>query len=67
LQDQINNLPSPGITELSICGDNGNELCKLGSVGPGGGWIFFVDYHDQYPVFNYLEAALADTLSQQLW
>jgi hypothetical protein len=25
--------------------------------GPGGGTIFFVDYNDIYPTFNYLEAA----------
>jgi len=50
---------SPGvkITELSVCGAAGNELCKIGMVGPGGGPIFFVDYQDQYPGFNYLEAA----------
>jgi hypothetical protein len=37
-----------------------NEACKIGSKGPGGGWIFFVDYNDQYPGFTYLEAAPAD-------
>jgi hypothetical protein len=43
------------------CGTNSpqNEACKVGSVGPGGGWIFFVDYNNQYS-FNYLEAAPAD-------
>lgn len=45
------------ITELSICGAGGTSLCKVGSIGPGGGWIFFVDYYDQYAGFNYLEAA----------
>ena len=30
---------------------------KIGDTGPGGGIIFFVDYNDQYPGFNYLEAA----------
>ena len=34
-----------------------NELCKIGMTGPGGGHIFFVDYNDQYPGFDYLEAA----------
>lgn len=44
------------------CGTNNpqNEACKVGSVGPGGGWIFFVDFNDQYSGFNYLEAAPAD-------
>jgi hypothetical protein len=33
---------------------------KIGSRGPGGGWIFFVDLYDQYPGFTYLEAAPTD-------
>ena len=41
------------------CGTNSpqNEACKIGSIGPGGGWIFFVDYHEIFSTFNYLEAA----------
>ena len=34
-----------------------NEACKIGTVGPGGGWIFFVDYNNIFSTFNYLEAA----------
>lgn len=30
---------------------------KVGDTGPGGGKIFFVDYHDNYEGFNYLEIA----------
>ena len=45
------------ITQLSICGTSGTSLCKVGVQGPGGGTIFFVDYNDIYPTFNYLEAA----------
>jgi len=30
---------------------------KIGSIGPGGGWIFYVDLYNQYPDFTYLEAA----------
>ena len=37
-----------------------DEACKVGAVGPGGGWIFFVDYNDEYPGFDYLEAAHDD-------
>ncbi len=48
------------ITELSICGSGGTSLCKVGVKGPGGGLIFFVDYNDQSPDFNYLEAAPTD-------
>ena len=43
-----------------ICGASGKEACKIGAVGPGGGWIFFVDKEDQYPGFTYLEAAPTD-------
>ena len=50
------------ITELSICGADGTSLCTIGSQGPGGGLIFFVDYFDQYADFNYLEAAPTDGL-----
>ena len=50
------------ITQQSVCdgsdaGMVANELCKIGMTGPGGGHIFFVDYNDQYPGFDYLEAA----------
>ncbi|MCX6528206.1 MAG: hypothetical protein NTU52_09545 [Actinobacteria bacterium] len=45
------------ITQLSTCGTGGTSLCKVGAVGPGGGFIFFVDYNDQYTGFDYLEAA----------
>ena len=44
----------------------GTEACKVGTVGPGGGWIFFVDYNDEYPGFDYLEAAPAD-ISAVAW
>jgi hypothetical protein len=44
----------------NTCGISGTDPCKIGAVGPGGGWIFFVDYYDQYPGFTYLEAAPTD-------
>ncbi len=44
------------------CGVSGTEACKIGAVGPAGGWIFFVDKEDQFPSFDYLEAAPADFL-----
>lgn len=37
-----------------------NEICKIGMTGPGGGLIFFVDYHDEYATYDYLEAAPSD-------
>lgn len=36
---------------------------KVGDRGPGGGFIFFVDYFGQYPGFTYLEAAPTDIAS----
>ena len=48
------------------CGVSGTDPCKIGAVGPGGGWIFFVDYNNQYPGFTYLEAAPADIV-QGAW
>ncbi|CAB4571777.1 unannotated protein [freshwater metagenome] len=45
------------ISELRTCGDDGATLCAVGVKGPGGGLIFFVDYDNQYPDFDYLEAA----------
>lgn len=60
------------ITELFVCdgpddNDIANEKCKIGMIGPGGGLIFFVDYQDQYPGFNYLEAAPQSCVSQRFW
>ena len=49
------------------CGVSGTDACKIGSVGPGGGWIFFVDYNEQYSGFNYLEAAPTDIASGTKW
>ncbi len=43
----------------SICGATGKSICKVGQIGPGGGTIFFVDYHQIYAGFDYLEAAPA--------
>jgi len=37
-----------------------NYKYKVGDKGPGRGWIFFVDYYDQYRDFTYLEAAPTD-------
>jgi hypothetical protein len=45
------------MNELSICGSDGVSLCEMGSVGPGGGVVFFLDYDDVYEGFDYLEAA----------
>ena len=39
---------------------------KLGDRGPGGGVIFFIDRDDQFPAFNYLEAA-PDDVGEHAW
>ena len=56
--------PTAGSFSYSMtCGVSHKDACKIGAVGPGGGWIFFVDYNDQYPGFTYLEAAPTDISS----
>ena len=55
------------ITELSICGSAGTTLCTIAAQGPAGGFIFFVDYNDQYTGFNYLEAAPTSCEGQKNW
>jgi hypothetical protein len=40
---------------------------KIGDTGPGGGTIFFVDYNEQYPGFDYLEAAPVSCESYSSW
>lgn len=54
--------PDRSIDELFLCDGLdvdlvADERCRIGFKGPAGGVIFFVDYHDQYEGFNYLEAA----------
>lgn len=43
--------------KLYICGADGKSLCNVGDIGPGGGTIFFIDYDNVHPEFNYLEVA----------
>lgn len=49
-----------GMVELSVCGPNGDQPCKVGMTEPAGGFIFYVDSMDQHPGFDYLEAAPTD-------
>lgn len=49
------------------CGVSGTDACKIGAVGPGGGWIFFVDYNDQYAGFDYLEVAASNVTGVAAW
>jgi hypothetical protein len=50
---------SNGFLSKSICGVTGKSLCVVGSLGPAGGTIFYVDLDNQYQGFTYLEAAPA--------
>jgi hypothetical protein len=44
----------------SICGSTRKLACTVGAIGPGQGTIFFVDYHNAYAGFDYLETAPAN-------
>jgi len=44
-------------TSKSMCGTNSRTLCTVGSRGPAGGAIFYVDSLNRYPNFDYLEIA----------
>jgi len=64
--DGTNGTNGSSFSYSMTCGVSGTDACKIGAVGPGGGWIFFVDYNEQYSGFNYLEAAPAD-ISAVAW
>jgi hypothetical protein len=58
-----------GVAEPVVTGANciGTKCTyKIGDIGPGGGWIFFVDYFGQYD-FNYLEAAPSTCQGTRAW
>lgn len=46
-----------GFVPKYICGATGTSLCKIGSIGPGGGTVFFVDYYNLYSNLDYIEIA----------
>ena len=57
-----------GKTSSSISNiSSGNFKYKIGDRGPAGGWIFFVDRFNDYPTFDYLEAAPEIAGSDILW
>ena len=45
----------------------GNFKYNVGDKGPAGGWIFFVDRFNDYPSFDYLEAAPEVASSGVVW
>ena len=57
-----------GYYELASTSPNTSQFSyKIGDDGPGGGHVFFVDYNDEYPLFNYLEAAPEACESSTTW
>ena len=46
-----------GFIPQNICNDGEMAPCHIGAIGPGGGLIFYVDYHNEYIDFDYLEVA----------
>jgi hypothetical protein len=46
-----------GFIPQNICGNGDKGACHIGATGPGGGLIFYVDYHNEYKDFDYLEVA----------
>lgn len=52
------NASSPtGFADQNVCGPNGTSLCAIGTLGPGGGTIFFVDSANEVAEYDYLEVA----------
>lgn len=56
-----------GFQARSICGAAKNSPCTIGSIGPGGGLIFYIDNAGDYSDFDYLEAAPADAATSVPW
>ena len=54
---------NPGGSKVSV----GNFKYNIGDKGPAGGWIFFVDRFNDYPSFDYLEAAPEVVSSGVVW
>lgn len=51
----------------SVCGLSKTSPCTIGSVGPAGGIIFFIDDEGEYAEFDYLEAAPDDAATSVPW
>jgi hypothetical protein len=56
-----------GFTARSVCGVSGTALCAVGTQGPGGGLIFYVDTNNDIPGFDYLEAAPTEASTGVVW
>ena len=55
--------PDSSASKVSL----GNFKYNIGDKGPAGGWIFFVDRFNDYPSFDYLEAAPEVASSGVVW
>jgi hypothetical protein len=51
----------------SVCGATKTSPCAVGSIGPAGGLIFYVDNEGEYAEFDYLEAAPTDASASAPW
>jgi hypothetical protein len=51
----------------SVCGVTKTNPCTVGSIGPAGGLIFYVDNAGEYAEFDYLEAAPTDASASAPW
>jgi hypothetical protein len=51
----------------SVCGVTKTSPCAVGSIGPAGGLIFYVDNAGEYAEFDYLEAAPTDASASAPW
>ena len=51
----------------SLCGNTHNQLCSLGSIGPGGGYIVYIDTANRSSEFDYLEVAPTDASTGAVW
>jgi hypothetical protein len=56
-----------GFTTRNVCGANGNSPCSIGSLGPGGGTVFYIDIANRIADFDYLEVAPTDASIGVLW
>jgi hypothetical protein len=52
---------------LSVCGANGNDLCTVGAIGPGGGTIVWIDTYSSQYEYDYIEASNSDLVSTLPW
>lgn len=53
--------------QLYICGASGLSICEVGSVGPGGGIVVWVDTNSTEPDYDFIEASTTDLSTSLPW